>query len=188
MRRLLRRLISRLYAERARLARRRLGRRGEAWQYVLLDVASASHRPAGRSTVAPFFAKSADLRACPGQYWMAPDGVEALLARGDHCLAIRVDEEIAYRAFVMRDPAGVAEVAAPRGAPLPAWVVSGVYAHPAHRGCGLHASAMAWLAGEARRDGVRSIVAWIAEWNRSSRRAFARAGFRRLDDHPVSRT
>ena len=122
--------------------------------------------------------------ARPERFWLETQGVERLLAGGDRCLAIRDGEEIVYRATVMSDPARVAQVLEPRGLAEPAWIVSGVLTHPAHRGRRLHATAMAWLGGEARRAGARRIVAWIAEWNRSAQRAFARAGFRPVGEHP----
>lgn len=103
-----------------------------------------------------------------------------MLAGGDRCLVIRTERELLYRATVTGDRARVAEVLAPLGVTDPSWLVSGVLVHPAHRGRRLNAVAMAWLAEEARLSGARLLVASVAAWNRSSRRSFERAGFRRI--------
>lgn len=172
----MRRLVSRLYAARDGFVRRRLGARGERVEWMALDVAaSRAEFPLAGSP--PFFVDPDALRAEPERYWLEPGAVERMLAAGDRCLAVRLGEQCVYRAHVMVDPARVAEVLGQRGVAAPAWIVSGVLVHPAHRGQRLHATAMRWLASEARRADVRLLVAWVAAWNQSSRRAFARAGF-----------
>lgn len=181
MRRLLDRLISRLYAERARLTRRRLGVAGETSLWVSLDVAVAGPASPPSPGLEAVFVEPEELRARPVAYWLDPSAAAAHLAGGDRCLAVKRADEVIYRAIVMRDPARVAAMVAGRDVRPPAIVVSGVYTHPAFRGRGVHAFAMGWLAAASRRDGVGEIVAWVSAWNRSSLRAFARAGFRPLD-------
>ena len=174
MRSLIRRVVSRLYAERDRFVRRRLGAGGERFEWMALDVASRRGEFSA-TRAAPFFVAPQELSAKPERYWLERAAVERMVAAGDRCLAILLEDECVYRAHVMVDPVRVAEALGERDAGTPAWVVSGVLVHPAHRGRRLHATAMRWLASEARRAGARSLVAWIAHWNRSSRRAFTRA-------------
>ena len=174
--------MSRLYAERNGLLRRWMGAEGERLRWMALDVRTReSARREVKDAARPHFADLAEFRSDPRRLWMELDAIERMIEARDRCLVVRVGAEVVYRAFVLSDPARVERVVAPRGVRAPAWVVSGVMTHPAFRGRGIHGAAMDWLAAEARRAGVRYVVVWVAAWNRSSRRAFERAGFQLLE-------
>jgi GNAT superfamily N-acetyltransferase len=189
VRRFLRRLISRLYAERDRLRRHRLGAAGDVTRFVVLRL-SVDAAPVTAQLRVPGatigFADPDDLLRDPAAYWMQGDGASALVRGGLRCLVVRTEDTVIYRAVVTSDPARVAAVLHAYPATLPAALVSGVVTHPEQRGRGIHAAAMGWLARVARQEGATHLVAWVALWNRSSLRAFERAGFRPLTPQRTS--